>query len=108
VAAGWPRRAPLRRAARWDGVCLKSYHQDRHDPLTLADFRECVAYLREQRPEGTSFDVVVSGETPADRRRGSQRVAPFATAGATWWMEEGLGYSLTELRARVRSGPPRV
>ena len=28
LAAGWPRKAPIRRAARWDGVCLKSYHQD--------------------------------------------------------------------------------
>ena len=43
LAAGWPRHAPVRRAARWDGICLKSYHQDRREPLTPADVAEVVA-----------------------------------------------------------------
>lgn len=111
AAGGWPRRAPFRRAARWDGVCLKSRHQERREPLALEDFRAGVAYIREQRAaQGKAdepFDIVMSGETPLDVAEAAAQVRPFAEAGATWWVEEGLGFTLQELRERIRSGPPR-
>ena len=107
LAAGWPRRAPTRRAARWDGVCLKSYHQDRREPLTPADVSEALAYVREHRSSDTPFDVAVSGESPAEINVAREQVQPFAEAGATWWIEEGLGWTLDEFRARILSGPPR-
>jgi alkanesulfonate monooxygenase SsuD/methylene tetrahydromethanopterin reductase-like flavin-dependent oxidoreductase (luciferase family) len=106
VAGGWPRRPPFRRAARWDGMCLKSIHMDTYDPLTLDDFRACLAYVQAHRSQNAPFEVIMSGETPLDRERGSELVLPFQEAGATWWIEEGLGSSLEEFRARIRSGPP--
>jgi alkanesulfonate monooxygenase SsuD/methylene tetrahydromethanopterin reductase-like flavin-dependent oxidoreductase (luciferase family) len=106
LAAGWPRRTPVRRAARWDGLCLKSYHQDRREPLTPSDVSEALAYVREQRSSDAPFDVAVSGESPADINAAREQVQPFAEAGATWWIEEGLGWTLDEFRARIQAGPP--
>ena len=83
VVGGWPRRAPFRRAAHWDGVCLKAIHHDTYESLTLAEFRSCLAYVRTHRALDTPFDVVMSGETPLDRQQGSEIVRPFAEDGAT-------------------------
>jgi alkanesulfonate monooxygenase SsuD/methylene tetrahydromethanopterin reductase-like flavin-dependent oxidoreductase (luciferase family) len=107
LAAGWPRHAPIRRAARWDGLCLKSYHQDRREPLTPADVAEACAYIDEQRATGAPFDVAVSGESPVDVAAARKQIQPFAEAGATWWIEEGLGWTLEEFRARIQAGPPK-
>jgi alkanesulfonate monooxygenase SsuD/methylene tetrahydromethanopterin reductase-like flavin-dependent oxidoreductase (luciferase family) len=107
LAAGWPRKAPIRRAARWDGVCLKSYHQDRRGPLTPTDVSEAIAYIREQRASDAPFNIAMSGESPAEIEAACEQVQPFAEAGATWWIEEGLGWTLDEFRARIQAGPPR-
>jgi alkanesulfonate monooxygenase SsuD/methylene tetrahydromethanopterin reductase-like flavin-dependent oxidoreductase (luciferase family) len=107
LAVGWPRKAPVRRAARWEGVCLKSYHQDRREPLTPADVAEALAYIHEQRASDMPFDLAVSGESPNDAETARAQVQPYAEAGATWWIEEGLGWTLEEFRARIQAGPPR-
>ncbi|HEY7092939.1 MAG TPA: LLM class flavin-dependent oxidoreductase [Ktedonobacterales bacterium] len=107
LAAGWPRRTPVRRAARWDGLCLKSYHQDRREPLTPTDVAEALAYVREQRASDGPFDVAVSGESPAEINAAREQAQPFSEAGATWWIEEGLGWTLEEFRARIHAGPPK-
>ncbi len=107
VAGGWPRRAPFRRAARWDGVCLKAIHHETHEWLTLDEFRACLAYVRAHRTPHTPFEVIMSGETPVDQGAGSEVVRPFQEAGATWWVEGGYGFTLEEFRERIRSGPPR-
>lgn len=108
VAGGWPLRAPFRRAAQWDGVCLKSVNVEKRKWLTVDDFRACLAYVQEHRTSNAPFEVIMSGETPADTQQGADIVRPFAEAGATWWVEEGLGWSLEEFQTRVRSEPPRV
>ncbi len=107
VAGGWPKYAPFRRAAKWDGVALKSINVEKGKWLMLDDFRACLAYIQEQRTQDTPFDVVMSGETPLDIQQGIDIVRPFQEAGATWWVEEGLGWELAEFRERIRSGPPR-
>jgi alkanesulfonate monooxygenase SsuD/methylene tetrahydromethanopterin reductase-like flavin-dependent oxidoreductase (luciferase family) len=107
LAAGWPRKAPVRRATRWDGLCLKSFHQNRREPLIPADAAEAIAYIHEQRASDTPFDIAVSGESPAENSVAREQVQPFAEAGATWWIEEGLGWTLEEFRARIQAGPPR-
>jgi len=67
---------------------------------------EALAYVREQRSSDAPFDVAVSGESPADVSTAREQVQPFAEAGATWWIEEGLGWTLEEFRARIQAGPP--
>jgi alkanesulfonate monooxygenase SsuD/methylene tetrahydromethanopterin reductase-like flavin-dependent oxidoreductase (luciferase family) len=107
VAGGWPRRGPFRRAARWDGVSFKSvYHAERRW-LTLDEFRAGLAYVQANRTDQTPFDMIMSGDTSGDRAAAIAKVQAFAEAGATWWVEEGLGWTLDEFQPHVRQGPPR-
>jgi alkanesulfonate monooxygenase SsuD/methylene tetrahydromethanopterin reductase-like flavin-dependent oxidoreductase (luciferase family) len=39
LAGGWPKRAPFRRAARWDGACIKSVNQVTRQWLKLDEVR---------------------------------------------------------------------
>jgi alkanesulfonate monooxygenase SsuD/methylene tetrahydromethanopterin reductase-like flavin-dependent oxidoreductase (luciferase family) len=70
VAARWPNRRPLRRAARFDGV----FPIDLPGPEALA---EVVDEVRELRGSDDAFDVVVTGPPGTDP-------APWVDAGATW------------------------
>lgn len=108
VAGGWPHPAPFRRAATWDGASLKSVHAEERRWLTVEEFAECAAYLRSQRTQAGPFDMLMSGELPDDRAEAVDKMQALAAAGATWWVEEGLGWSLEEFRPRVAAGPPRV
>jgi alkanesulfonate monooxygenase SsuD/methylene tetrahydromethanopterin reductase-like flavin-dependent oxidoreductase (luciferase family) len=111
VAGGWPNRAPFRRAARWDGVCVKSWHQTKREPLSAEDFRACAAYTLERRAElgiDGPFDLIASGESPAEPDAAADAIRPYREVGATWWVEEGLGWTFDEFRARVLAGPPRL
>jgi alkanesulfonate monooxygenase SsuD/methylene tetrahydromethanopterin reductase-like flavin-dependent oxidoreductase (luciferase family) len=70
VAARWPNRRPLRRAARFDGV----FPIDLPGPEALA---EVVGQVRELRGSDEAFDVVVTGPPGTDPE-------PWVDAGATW------------------------
>jgi alkanesulfonate monooxygenase SsuD/methylene tetrahydromethanopterin reductase-like flavin-dependent oxidoreductase (luciferase family) len=108
TVGGWPHRAPFRRAARWDGVCVKGIHLDTGTVSTVKEFRECVAYVRTQRTSDASFDIAISGaEMPLDQEQAGEMVRPFQAAGATWWIEGGYSRSFEAFRERIRSGPPR-
>lgn len=108
VVGGWPRRGPFRRAAQWDGACLKSYHAEERRWLTIEEFRDCVAYVHAHRASSDAhFDVVIGGETPDDRQQGIDKMHALQEAGATWWLEEPYGWSFEEFHGRIRNGPPR-
>ena len=117
VAATWPKRAPFRRAARWDGVWPLARNPDGTSAeLTPDDVRGVCAAIAEDRaaagvPAARPFDVQVHGITPAgDPGRAAAIVAEFAAAGATWWTERintSRG-SLADMRGRIRRGPPRL
>jgi alkanesulfonate monooxygenase SsuD/methylene tetrahydromethanopterin reductase-like flavin-dependent oxidoreductase (luciferase family) len=71
VAGRFPKRAPIKRAARWDGF----FPIDLAGPESLAEVAAELARIRERPAEG--FDLVVeisAGEDPA----------PWIAAGATW------------------------
>lgn len=108
VAGGWPHRAPFRRAAAWDGACIKSVHAQERRWLTPQEFAACVAYVMGVRTQTGPFDIVMSGETPEDHAEAVAKLQALAAAGATWWIDEGLGWTLDEFRARVRTGPPHA
>lgn len=88
IAARWPNRAPISRAARWDGV----FPIDVPSPDALAEY---VA-------PASSGDVVVNGPAGTDPR-------PWATAGATWWLTTFSPFEVTAAKAVavVDDGPPR-
>jgi alkanesulfonate monooxygenase SsuD/methylene tetrahydromethanopterin reductase-like flavin-dependent oxidoreductase (luciferase family) len=106
LAGGWPRRRPFRRAARWDGVVIMSANKETKQWMTTAEVAECVAFIQEQRGEAAGdFDVVMSGEMADEAQEAKEKVAGLAAAGVTWWVEEGLGWSLAKFRERIRNGP---
>ena len=128
VAAFWPNKAPLRRAARWDGVFpLKwpSAINPETGPtghavtelkcseywLTPKELREIIAIIRSHGITAEPYDVVASGGTPFNApTRAREMVEEFQEVGATWWLEflhEQRG-TFAEIREHVRRGPPQL
>jgi alkanesulfonate monooxygenase SsuD/methylene tetrahydromethanopterin reductase-like flavin-dependent oxidoreductase (luciferase family) len=88
LAARWPRRRPIRRAARWDGV----FPIDLPGPEVLAEY---VAGL----PTSGQYEVVVEHSADED-------CAPWADAGATWCLTSfGQTPSEADVRAAIEAGP---
>jgi len=107
VAGAWPHKAPLRRAARWDGVC--PVHRD-DSPMQPEEIREMLAYIVQQRTSGESFDVAVAGfvgnKTPDEA---TALLRNYAEAGITWWQEGFLpNDTLEDIRQRIHLGPPSL
>jgi alkanesulfonate monooxygenase SsuD/methylene tetrahydromethanopterin reductase-like flavin-dependent oxidoreductase (luciferase family) len=105
IAAYWPHRRPLRRAARWDGL-VPGKVDDAN--LTPDELRQMVAYVQAHRDRPGPFDVAICGRSPADPRQAAEVVQPWAAAGATWWREniEDARGPLAAMRERIRRGPP--
>jgi alkanesulfonate monooxygenase SsuD/methylene tetrahydromethanopterin reductase-like flavin-dependent oxidoreductase (luciferase family) len=92
--AGLPRSSrPLRRAARYDGFF--PVNLDHPDQIA-----EITATITDLRPDPTTpFDVAVTLPAGADP-------APYAQAGATWWLTEfNPGASVDQVRGVIRDGP---
>lgn len=108
VGGWWPNKAPFRRAARWDGaIPLK---QGGDALLSPGDVSDLCDFIRQERGNGSPFDVATINWTdPDDPKGAAEKVAAYARAGTTWWLE-GLYMqrdSLEDLRKRIRVGPPR-
>jgi alkanesulfonate monooxygenase SsuD/methylene tetrahydromethanopterin reductase-like flavin-dependent oxidoreductase (luciferase family) len=99
IAAYWPNLAPLRRAARWDGMF--ALFRD-GPPRDVEQLREAIEYVRSHRAPGAGpFDVVYCGDP-----FGSPE--PCARAGATWWLARvAPEASLESTRSLIAAGPPR-
>jgi alkanesulfonate monooxygenase SsuD/methylene tetrahydromethanopterin reductase-like flavin-dependent oxidoreductase (luciferase family) len=117
VGGWWPNKPPLRRAARWDGMCPAKWGE----ALTPDEVASAMAYVDQHRTATTPFDVVIGGGTDGEDPAGSaRRTAEYAEVGATWWVEDGSPWRFgadpeepwrdvdTEaVRRRIVQGPPR-
>ncbi len=101
--------APLRRAARWDGL-FPVGPMGGIEPCETAGLAASVHAFRQAAGVSGPFDIVASGSTPAgDRPAAAAQAAAQEAAGATWWHEfvsEWLG-GIDEMRSRIEAGPPR-
>jgi alkanesulfonate monooxygenase SsuD/methylene tetrahydromethanopterin reductase-like flavin-dependent oxidoreductase (luciferase family) len=107
VAAHWPFKRPLQRAARWDGVLPRPWNAG---PITPQVIREIADYIAQRRTAGTPFDICIYGVTEGkDQAQDRTRVREFSTAGATWWIEEisSSRGPLKQIQKRIGAGPPR-
>jgi alkanesulfonate monooxygenase SsuD/methylene tetrahydromethanopterin reductase-like flavin-dependent oxidoreductase (luciferase family) len=87
VAARWPKRRPVRRAARWDGIF----------PIDLTRPEELAELVAEV--PGAPFDVVIGEPAGTD-------FGPWEAAGATWCLTDFTkDPSEDEVRAAVEAGP---
>jgi alkanesulfonate monooxygenase SsuD/methylene tetrahydromethanopterin reductase-like flavin-dependent oxidoreductase (luciferase family) len=95
--AGFPGSVkPLRRAARYDGFFPVNISR----PDELAGITATIAGLRQDAT--ATYDVAVALPPGADP-------APYASAGATWWLAEfePEAVSLDQVRGVLRDGPAR-
>ena len=93
VAGRWPKRRPLRRAARWDGL----FPIELPGPEALAELGREIGELR---PEASGpFDLVAEISAGDDPR-------PWEEAGATWVLV-GFGRQPreAEVREAIAAGP---
>jgi alkanesulfonate monooxygenase SsuD/methylene tetrahydromethanopterin reductase-like flavin-dependent oxidoreductase (luciferase family) len=101
----WPNRRPFRRAARWDGVIPEKVGGA---TLSPAEVEEIGAYVREHRPGGEPFDIVINGYS--GRVRSDQTLDDYEAAGVTWWLERIEPFrlfSVEEARELILAGPPQ-
>jgi alkanesulfonate monooxygenase SsuD/methylene tetrahydromethanopterin reductase-like flavin-dependent oxidoreductase (luciferase family) len=109
VGGWWPTKAPFRRAARWDGVIPLKQSGD--NLLTPEDVREVRDFIRQERTSQAPFDIaIISWTDPSDPKAAAEKVAAYAKAGTTWWLESLYMQqnSLDEMRRRIRMGPPKT
>jgi alkanesulfonate monooxygenase SsuD/methylene tetrahydromethanopterin reductase-like flavin-dependent oxidoreductase (luciferase family) len=92
VAARWPKRKPLRRAARYDGL----FPIDLPNPDALAQMAD---ELKAMRESDGPFDIVaesLAGDDPA----------PWIAAGATWHLTSfGRQPTRAEVEEAIDAGP---
>ena len=108
VCGAWPdKKAPFRRAARWDGVVAISAENRAITPDEIGDLR---GYITEHRIIHDPFDIVVilwseGMHTPEEQRE----IERYENAGVTWWLEDvslERYQSLDDVRRRLHKGPP--
>lgn len=118
VGGFWPNKAPLRRAARWDGM-FPLFQEAENEDRELAQFREAVSYVSVQRTSDVPLDIVAMGVTAGDQRvQAAETVRKRAEIGATWWLELiapfrfGKGFRdqwpVDAMRERILQGPPHA
>jgi alkanesulfonate monooxygenase SsuD/methylene tetrahydromethanopterin reductase-like flavin-dependent oxidoreductase (luciferase family) len=108
VAASWGRHAPMRRAARYDGVVPVC--GDLQGSLTPAQVQEMVAYIQRFRPVNEPFEVIQFGLTNGRRPfTGRALIESYAEVGVTWWIEAvpfEPQLDFEQMRQHIRLGPP--
>lgn len=93
VAARWPHRRPLRRAARWDGI----FPIELPGPGALAELADEIRGLRGDDPK--PFELVV------DLEQGLE-LEPWREAGATWILTDfGPQPQTARVREVIARGP---
>lgn len=106
VPGVWTKEKSMERALTWDGIIPQKYKS--MEQMTPAEVRELKEFVGNHRSAGAPFDIVVGGTTPGgNRKRATAKVAPFAEAGATWWLESMMMFTWDKLLKRVKQGPPR-
>jgi alkanesulfonate monooxygenase SsuD/methylene tetrahydromethanopterin reductase-like flavin-dependent oxidoreductase (luciferase family) len=108
VVGVWPRMKSMRRILKCDGLLpQKMSPEGQFEEVTPADIRAMKAYVDANRTLTTPFDIVVEGKTgglpPAQAQA---KLAEWAEAGATWWIEGMWEHSEAEVLQRIRQGPP--
>src|SRR5207244_1461654 len=103
VVGAWPNERSMRRVLRWDGIVTQTDD--------VAEIRAIADYVERERPaelRSRAFDIVFQGRTPAGKPAAAQKkVAPYANAGATWWIEaDWSAATVASVRRRIKAGPP--
>jgi alkanesulfonate monooxygenase SsuD/methylene tetrahydromethanopterin reductase-like flavin-dependent oxidoreductase (luciferase family) len=102
IGADSGKRAPRRRAARWDGFAPASPEWP-HGVVSAAEYRTIVGDIRAERTSQAPFDVVVIGNADATVPLTSD-LDEYSEAGVTWHLVQAV--TLHDATDRIRRGPP--
>jgi len=107
VAGRWPKQAPFRRAARWDGAFPLG--PARGSTLKPDELRKVSDFIQSQRTITERYDIVATSGADGHLENEDTLLA-YADAGATWWMQDMRRWcnSRRELMAQVRRGPQKL
>ncbi len=108
VAGYWPKKAPFKRAARYDGVFPL---EEGDDGLTIDGLKDILSLIEKERGDLLNYDVVVSGDTTGNNTmEDAEKIQICTDAGMTWWLEYLLDSRMTpkEIMERVKQGPPEL
>ena len=108
VGGFWPNKAPMRRAARWDGAIPVMDGMVEARPPDTDQVRELVKFLHQCRADNgladQPFDIVIGGMS-------TKGTGELADLGVTWWDERmPWGDELERIEPmlrRIEQGPPR-
>lgn len=109
LGATWPKRRPVARAARFDGII--PIQESFTEPWTPEKVRDLVAFIADYRESDAPIEVVISYEgLRGELERDRGLVKAYAEAGATWLIDVGFppAEARESLLERVRRGPPRA
>ncbi len=117
VGGFYPHRAPMCRAAKWDGAYL--LYSD--SPQEQDEIRAAVGTMRDLRGDNSApFEVVYLGRPTSgtDRQAAAAIVREYADLGVTYWLENtlpfvfggdlGENWHLEQIHQRILQGPPRL
>jgi hypothetical protein len=130
VVGAWPRMKSMRRTLRWDGVLPALMPATEPSPeetarriadegaftqIAPADIAQIAEYIERERSDTSPFDIVLEGWSSGSRReQAASKIAEYAEAGATWWIEAVWSWlylppqDIERMRRRIRQGPPRT
>ena len=100
----WPNRAPLRRAARFDGA-MPTFVDQNSRVVPPEELRAAVDFIAAQRGGLDDFEVAMEGATAP--RAAEAHIAPYANVGLTWWIE-AMGWWRAEPGAAVAAARTRI
>jgi alkanesulfonate monooxygenase SsuD/methylene tetrahydromethanopterin reductase-like flavin-dependent oxidoreductase (luciferase family) len=87
VGGRLPNRAPIRRAARWDGMVPITYDTGGLSRPSAEQIAGVAEDVRARRGSLEGYDLAVWAEVAEDRDAVAAELADYAAAGATWWIE---------------------
>jgi hypothetical protein len=111
VVGAWPHEKSMNRVIRYDGLLPALKKDGQHVEIQPDDIRAMKAYVEQHRTQTTPFDIIMEGRTAnAQRAEQEAKIRPFIEAGATWWIENMWTEpnELSDVRARIRQGPPAM
>lgn len=117
IGGFYPRKGPMRRAARWDGFCPASTAKFEKNgwkgvPMTLSDvisMKEFIYNLRKDK--AVPFDIVLGGNTRADDWKKEKELrSQYIDASPSWWVEYVPQSFIGSDSAQtiIKTGPIRV
>jgi len=102
IGADSSRRAPRRRAARWDGYAPAS-QQWPTGVISPAEYREALEEIGSLRAGSGPYDAVVIGNADATVPSAAD-LEEYEEVGVTWHLVQAL--TADQARERIRRGPP--